>query len=113
MQLPGKSISRDELFQYTNGRFLTREKQQRDCRYVKFDLEALCAIAATTGPSVSPVREVEKLEGGFSKALCIRRENGSELIAKIPCPNAGLTKNTTASEVAVLQYGMKVLVNAR
>ncbi|KAH0837218.1 hypothetical protein FOPE_04644 [Fonsecaea pedrosoi] len=94
----------EELFQYTNGRFLTRDKQQRDGRYVKFDLEALCAIAASTGPSVSPVREVEKLEGGFSKALRIRRENGTELIAKVPCPNAGLAKYTTASEVATLEY---------
>ncbi|KIW85237.1 hypothetical protein Z517_00627 [Fonsecaea pedrosoi CBS 271.37] len=99
-----KPISREELFQYTNGRFLTRDKQQRDGRYVKFDLEALCAIAASTGPSVSPVREVEKLEGGFSKALRIRRENGTELIAKVPCPNAGLAKYTTASEVAILEY---------
>lgn len=83
-----------------------REKQQRDCRYVRFDVEALCQIAASTGFSTSPVREVEKLEGGFSKALRLRKEDGTELIAKIPCPNAGLVTYTTASEVAVLEYGM-------
>ncbi|KIW95359.1 uncharacterized protein Z519_03943 [Cladophialophora bantiana CBS 173.52] len=74
----------DELFQFTNGRFLIRDKQQR--------------------PSISRVREVEKLEGGFSKVLRIQRENGTEFIAKISCPNAGLAKYTTASEVAVLEY---------
>ncbi|ETI22031.1 hypothetical protein G647_06101 [Cladophialophora carrionii CBS 160.54] len=104
----GKSINREELFQYTNGRFLTRDQQQRDARYVKFDLDALCAIAANTGPSVSPVREIEKLEGGFNKALRLHRADGTELIAKIPCPNAGLAKYTTASEVAVLQYGRRI-----
>ncbi|EXJ68100.1 uncharacterized protein A1O5_08715 [Cladophialophora psammophila CBS 110553] len=100
----GKSITQDELFQFTNGRFLTRDKQQRDARYVNFDLGALCAIAASIGPSISRVREVEKLEGGFSKVLRIQRENGTELIAKISCPNAGLAKYATASEVAVLEY---------
>jgi hypothetical protein len=84
---------------------LTREKQQRDCRYVKFDLEALCEVAASAGPSVSPVREVEKLEGGYSKALRIQKEDGTELVVKIPCPNAGPARYTTASEVAVLEHG--------
>ena len=88
---------------------MAREKEQHDRRYVKFDLEALCEIAASTSPSVSPVREVEKLEGGYSKALCIRKEDGTELVAKIPCPNAGPARYTTASEVAVLKYGMEML----
>ncbi|KAI9659460.1 MAG: hypothetical protein M1821_001718 [Bathelium mastoideum] len=96
--------SRDELYQYTNGRFLTQEKHQRDCRYVRFDVDALCEIAASIGPSASPVREVEKLEGGFSKALRIQKEDGTELVAKIPCPNAGPARYTTASEVAVQEY---------
>ncbi|KAI9685112.1 MAG: hypothetical protein M1820_010834 [Bogoriella megaspora] len=100
----GKTISRDELFQYTNGRFLAQEKHQRDRRYIKFDVDALCDIAASTGPSVSPVRLVEKLEGGFSKALRIQKEDGTELIAKIPLPIAGPARYTTASEVAVLEY---------
>ncbi|KIX00111.1 uncharacterized protein Z518_10248 [Rhinocladiella mackenziei CBS 650.93] len=82
----------------------SREKQQRDCRYLKFDLEALCEIATSTGPSISPVREVEKLEGGFSKALRVQKEDGMELVAKIPCPIAGPARYTTASEVAVLEY---------
>jgi hypothetical protein len=44
------------------------------------------------------------MEGGFSKALLLRKEDGSEIIAKIPFSIAGPPKYTTASEVAVLQY---------
>ena len=72
---------------------------------MKFDLDRLCDIAASVGDSRSPISAVEKLEGGFSKALLMRRENGTELIAKLPCPNAGRALYTTASEVAVMQYG--------
>lgn len=88
---------------------MVREEQQRDCRYVEFDVDALCGIAALTDPSISPIREVEKLEGGFSKALRMQKEDGTELIAKIPCPNAGSTRYTTASEAAVLEYSKNIL----
>jgi hypothetical protein len=101
----GKSINREDLFKYTNGRFLANEKQACDRRYVTFDLDRLCAIAASTGGrNYSPVHAIEKMEGGFSKALLLREEDGSEIIAKIPFPIAGPPKYTTASEVAVLQY---------
>ncbi|KAL8724041.1 MAG: hypothetical protein Q9166_008165 [cf. Caloplaca sp. 2 TL-2023] len=44
------------------------------------------------------------MEGGFSKALLMTMENGQQVVAKIPCPNAGRAMYSTASEVAVLQY---------
>lgn len=46
------------------------------------------------------------MEGGFSKALLLERADGQEYIAKLPCPNAGPSHLTTASEIAVLQLGM-------
>ncbi|KAF2463512.1 uncharacterized protein BDR25DRAFT_383569 [Lindgomyces ingoldianus] len=100
----GKPINREELFKYTNGRFLANEKKALDRRYVNFDVDRLCAVAASTGGQHSPVCAIEKLEGGFSKALLLCKEDGSELIAKIPFSIAGPPKYTTASEVAVLQY---------
>ncbi|KAH7395252.1 kinase-like domain-containing protein [Phaeosphaeria sp. MPI-PUGE-AT-0046c] len=99
-----KSINRDELFKYTNGRFLANEKQALDRRYVSFDVDRLCEIAASTGSQHSLVRSIEKLEGGFSKALLLCKEDRTEVIAKIPFAIAGPPKYTTASEVAVLQY---------
>lgn len=47
------------------------------------------------------------MEGGFSKALVITMENGKEVVAKLPCPNAGRAMYSTASEAAVLQYGWR------
>lgn len=103
--MAGKPINREDLFKYTNGRFLANEKQACDRRYVTFDVDRLCAIAASTGgQQYSPVHAIEKMEGGFSKALLLHKEDGSEIIAKIPFTIAGPPKYTTASEVAVLQY---------
>lgn len=44
------------------------------------------------------------MEGGFSKAFLIRKENGSEVIAKILCHIAGPPTLTTAGEVGALEY---------
>ncbi|KAF2845642.1 hypothetical protein T440DRAFT_502359 [Plenodomus tracheiphilus IPT5] len=100
----GKKISREDLFQYTNGRFLVKEKESRTQRYLKFNLDKLCALAASAGNSNAPIRTIEKLEGGFSKALILRKEDGTEVVAKLPFAIAGPPKYLTASEAAVLQY---------
>ncbi|EER25340.1 hypothetical protein CPC735_019470 [Coccidioides posadasii C735 delta SOWgp] len=100
----GKPISDEQLFEYTNGNFLVNERTQFERRYVKFNLAALCAVAATAGGEESPINAVEKMEGGFSKALLMKKENGMEIIAKIPCRNSGPAVYTTESEVAVLKY---------
>ncbi|GJP87141.1 phosphotransferase enzyme family protein [Aspergillus niger] len=100
----GKSISPDELFAYTNGHFLVDEQHQLARRYVKFDLDALCNVATAVGVDPSPVLSVEKMEGGFSKALLMNKENGTEVVAKLPCRIAGPAELTTASEVGVLKY---------
>lgn len=49
--------------------------------------------------------KIDKMEGGFSKALLMTTEDGMEVIAKIPLPNAGRAMYSTASEAAVLDYG--------
>ncbi|KGO74549.1 Aminoglycoside phosphotransferase [Penicillium italicum] len=100
----GRSIGREELFAYTNGRFLVDEKNQLDRRYVKFDLNALCTTAATAGCQSSPITAIEKMEGGFSKVLLMQKENGMEIIAKIPCRIAGPSVMTTECEVGVLEF---------
>jgi hypothetical protein len=100
----GKTISREELFNYTNGRFLANEAEACNRRYVRFDIDQLCAVAAAAGGSSSPIRAIDKMEGGFSKALIMRKEDGSQVVAKIPFSIAGPPKYTTASEVAVLKF---------
>jgi hypothetical protein len=101
----GKPIDREDIYKYTNGRFLVDEKNQCDRRYVKFDFDRLCKLASSVGESESRIISVDKMEGGFSKALRMTKEDGTEVIAKIPCPNAGPVSSTTASEVAVMKYG--------
>lgn len=91
---------------------MVREKEQLDARYLKFDVDQLCAIAASTG-SKSPVRAIEKTENGFGKVLLITKEDGSELAAKLPFSYAGPPKYMTASEAAVLQYRISPVAKSR
>lgn len=69
-------------------------------------MDALCSVASTAGVGSSHVTAVDKLEGGFSKALLMTRADGSNVVAKIPCRIAGPPSLTTAGEVGVLEYGM-------
>ncbi|KAL4895168.1 hypothetical protein BDV59DRAFT_192098 [Aspergillus ambiguus] len=85
----GRSIGRNELFAYTNGHFLVDEQRQ---------------LNRPAGDEISRIATIEKMEGGFSKALLMKKENEDEVIAKISCRIAGPTHLTTASEVGVLQY---------
>lgn len=102
----GVPITREDLFAYTNGRFLVDEEFQLGRRYVQFDLDALCKTAAAAGGDTSQIIAIEKMEGGFSKAFLMRKANGTEVIAKVPCRIAGPPSLTTAGEVGVLEYGM-------
>ncbi|MCJ1284646.1 hypothetical protein MMC26_003981 [Xylographa opegraphella] len=100
----GQSISEDALFQYSNGWFLLDEKQQFLKRRVNFDVRKLCDLVASLTKNGASVCKIDKMEGGFSKTLLITTEDGMEVVAKIPCPNVGKAKYSTASEAAVLQY---------
>ncbi|KAI9370609.1 kinase-like domain-containing protein [Aspergillus egyptiacus] len=100
----GQPIQPEQLFEYTNGRFLVNEKYEVSKRYAKFDLEALCAVVSSVPSVSSPISKIDKLEGGFNKALLMTAENGKELIAKIPCPLVVPAEHSTASEAALLEY---------
>jgi hypothetical protein len=73
-------------------------------RYVRFNVEQLCTVAESVGGELPHMKAIEKLEGGSSKALLMRKEDGSEMTVKISSPIAGPPKHTTALEMAVLQY---------
>ena len=111
--ITGLPISEDELFQYTNGRFWVEEENQFLKRRVNFNIQKLCDVVKTVTKDGAQVSKIEKMEGGFSKALLITTEGGAEVVAKIPCPNAGRTMYSTASEAAVLQYGVKSSLTAQ
>ncbi|KAJ6170948.1 Aminoglycoside phosphotransferase [Penicillium chermesinum] len=100
----GVPITHDDLFAYTNGHFLVDEEYQFGRRYVQFDVDALCQTAAIAGGDTSQIIAIEKMEGGFSKAFLMRKANGTEVVAKIPCRIAGPPSLITAGEVGVLEY---------
>ena len=81
------------------------EETQVRKRRINFDVQKLCDIVKSLSKKGAHVSKIDKMEGGFSKALLITTEDGVEVVAKIPCPNAGRAMYSTASEAAVLQYG--------
>lgn len=72
-------------------------------RYAEFNVPALQQIA---GEALrSRCVEIQKLaEGINNKVLSLRMENGKEILARIPNPNAGHPYYTVASEVATLDF---------
>ncbi|OJD23727.1 hypothetical protein ACJ73_04913 [Blastomyces percursus] len=99
-----KDIDQDELFRYTSGRWLINEKDQLEQRFVKFDIDSLCRQAVSLFSTATECVCIVKMEGNFNKAFLLTMDDGSEVIAKIPCPNAGTPSLTTASEVATLTF---------
>ena len=73
-------------------------------QFAKFNLAELVKIATRATGSKSCI-EVQKLpEGNFSKVFLLTMEDGKEVIAKLPNPNAGRQYFATASEVATMNY---------
>ncbi|KAE8313775.1 hypothetical protein BDV41DRAFT_564168 [Aspergillus transmontanensis] len=83
----GEPIQYEQLFEYTNGRFLVNERSEKAKRYAEFNVDALCSIVSSL-PSV----------------MLMTAENGKEIVAKMPFPRIVPMEYSTASEVAVLNY---------
>ena len=93
----------EDFFSYTSGRWLYDEQAQKRKRYIRFDVQALQQVA--TQALGSRCTEIRKLpEGLYNKVLSLRMENGKEILARIPNPNAGHPHYVVASEVATLDF---------
>jgi hypothetical protein len=108
MTLQGAGMLQDRdmhlFYKYTSGRWLWNESHQLACRYVEFDLPGLLQVSAQAIGARSCIK-IEKLpEGNFSKVFLISMDDGREVIAKLPNPNAGRPHLTTASEAATMDY---------
>ncbi|KAL3475952.1 kinase-like domain-containing protein [Aspergillus californicus] len=100
-----------ELYQYRRYRWLTDEAEELKARYREFRLLALLEAATkVTGNDAvnlilsTGVRILKCVEGQYNKAFVLTMNNGQEIIAKLPNPNAGPSFYTTASEVATRQF---------
>ena len=97
------------LYRHTSGRWLWNEKLQLACRRRKFNVTELAQAAVPVAGSRSCVGLAKLSEGSFNKAFLLTMDDGKEIVAKLPNPNAGYEHFTTASEVATMDYARNVL----
>ncbi|KAG6375038.1 kinase-like domain-containing protein [Boletus reticuloceps] len=97
------------LFQYTSGRWIYNEQEQKRIRYTSFDIDALKRIAAGAAGANHCVQMVKRAEGSFNKIFLLTFNNDTTLIAKIPCPLVAPRRLCTASEVATMDYARTIL----
>lgn len=93
-----------DIYSYTGGRWLNRDKLERNSRYIQFDFSALCDRAIRVCPGATKVIRHEKREGGFNRVFIFTMDDGSCVVARLPTSIAGPPKLTTNSEVATMKY---------
>lgn len=94
----------DEFFSFTRGRFVVDEENQMNRRYIRFNMNELVQIAAQSVGS-GYCDSVQKCpDGMYNKSFVLMMDDGQEVIAKVPNPNAGVCHYTTASEVATMDF---------
>ncbi|MDI1490441.1 MAG: hypothetical protein OHK93_001644 [Ramalina farinacea] len=72
-------------------------------RYVRFNVHELARVAAEAVGS----KACEKYpDGMYNKAFLMTMDDGTEIVAKIPNPNAGRSHFATASEVATMEFSL-------
>lgn len=94
----------DDYFRFTRGRFVVNEGFELSQRYVHFNVQELARIAAEAVGSASCINMGKYPDGLYNKALLLTIEARTQVVAKIPNPNAGQPHLTTASEVATMEF---------
>ena len=100
----------EALNRFTSGRWLWNEQQQLACRHVNFNLSALLQLAASVVGAQSCTHVLKISEGQYNKVFQLTMDDGLEIIAKLPNPNAGRPHFTTASEVATMDFVWLTLI---
>lgn len=80
------------------------EEKQLAARYVTFNVDALCPIAARSVGPVSCTSITKLIEGNLNKVLLLTMSDEKKVIAKLPNPNVGHAGFNTASEVATMGF---------
>jgi len=99
-----RPLSTQDFFRYTRGRFLFDKDIQLKERYKEFNVAALQDVVVQSTSSKQCIDMVKLGEGSFNKVFLLTMDSGKEVVARIPHPNAGSKKYTTASEVATLHF---------
>lgn len=77
-------------------------------REIKFDMNRLASVAAESVGAAQCISVKKYPDGMFNKAYLMSMDNGREIVAKVPNPNAGISHFTTASEVATMDFVRQV-----
>ena len=93
-----------DYFRFTRGRFVSNETFEMSRRYVHFDMQELARLAAEAVESESCVSIEKYPDGMYNKAFLLTMDDGAQVVAKVPNPNAGRPHFTTASEVATMEF---------
>ncbi|OJJ42964.1 hypothetical protein ASPZODRAFT_154943 [Penicilliopsis zonata CBS 506.65] len=80
-------------------------------RHVEFNMNELVKCAAeSVGLTSAQCVQVEKFpDGMFNKTFLFTMHNGTQVVGKVPNPNAGRFHYTTASEVATMDFARNEL----
>ena len=100
----GKEESNEHFFHPTRFRYVSNELEELAQRYVKFNIKELSKQAAQAAGSRRCIAVTKGDDGSFNRVLTLDMDDGKQVIAKIPTPNAGRAYSTTASEVATMEF---------
>ncbi|KAG5961934.1 hypothetical protein E4U56_003607 [Claviceps arundinis] len=98
-----------ELFSFTCGRFVANEEHELAQRYREFNFIELARRAARAVQADRCLSIAKIPDGLYNRILLLTMDNGKEVVAKIPNPNAGRPHLTIASEVATMKFAREVL----
>lgn len=93
-----------ELFNFTRGRFVANEEHELSQRHRTFNVIELARYAVRAVQADHCLRIQKYPDGMYNRVLLLSMDNGKEVVAKIPNPNAGQPHFTTASEVATMRF---------
>jgi hypothetical protein len=102
----------DEFFNFTRARFIHDEGWEMAQRRVEFNMNELAHLSAKAVGSMACVNIEKYPDGMFSKAFLMTMEDGMQVVAKVPNPNAGRAHFMTASEVATMDFVRIALLRA-
>jgi len=96
--------SRDSLFNSTRYRYVSNEAEELCQRYIEFDVEELVKEAVYAVGSQKCISVKKGDDGSFNRILVLEMDDGKQVIAKIPTPNAGPAHQLIASEVGTMEF---------
>lgn len=96
--------AKDTIFTFTRGRFVQNEKFEMSLRQVRFNMNELSKIAANAMGFPFCTKVERYSDGMYNKSFLFTMQDGSQVVGKIPNPNAGRPYFTTASEVATMDF---------